>query len=96
MAASTSSMLGRSAGRGARSGIGTPSMRWAVPATSMPSTAVAKATRAGASRHGRHLGSHDELSVDLAALRFAREATREVNRPGEPRLPGEHVLGAAA
>ena len=79
-------------------------MRWAVPATSMPSAAVAKATRAdvavAASRPPRwalelQLGGHDERGVELAALGLAREAAREVDRPGEPRLPGEHVLGAA-
>ena len=94
MAASTSSTLGRSLWRGARSGIGTPSMRWAVPATSMPSTAVAKATREPT------VTVATSAATTSSASNSPRSASRGKPRakstgPANPGLPGEHVLGAA-
>ncbi len=82
-------------------------MRWAVPATSMPSAAVANATRAAsdvavARESTTTVGTSSSSSAATMraastslALGLAREAAREVDRSGEPRLPGEHVLGAA-
>ena len=94
IAARTASTLGRSAASGARSGSGTPSIRWSVPGTSIPSAAVANADP-GRARRRRRPGVDDD-ERQLAQAGQARERIGGHDERGVDVAALEELGGARA